>query len=496
MARYDVVIIGGGLGGLLCGNILSKEGFGVCLIEQNRKLGGSLQTFGRKGCIFNTGLNYTESLDIGQVLNQYFRYFGLMEKLTLQRLDQDGFEVIDFNDAQYRFAMGQKEFVNTLAEDFPAEKSGLQEYTGRIRDICSTISLYTLREEHKSIIENYDLSLGAANYISSVIQDPRLRNILAGNNLLYAGHERKTPLFIHALINHSFIESAWRVVGGSHQMVDILKTNLESNGGRILLGSKAVKLTGDKDGITGVLLENGDLVEGNNFIAGMHPEQILGMVEPGMIRPAYISRIRGLEDTMGMFTVYLVFKKNVFPYMNHNFYHFNQDNTWIASDYRVSEWPQNYLFMNTATKSSVTYAESGSVIAYMGFDELKKWEHTFTGNRGDDYLAFKQEKGEILLGALEKQFPGIRNAIEAWYTSTPLTWRDYTGTRAGSAYGILKDYNRPLESMIMAKTKIRNLFLTGQNTNVHGILGVTISSVVTCSELIDSQYLIHKIRNA
>jgi all-trans-retinol 13,14-reductase len=496
MGKFDVVIIGGGLGGLLCGNILSREGFNVCLVEKNLKLGGSLQTFGRKGCIFNTGLNYTESLDDGQVLNQYFRYFGLMEKLKLQKLDKSGFEVISFHDGLYRFAMGETEFVNTLTQDFPAERKGLQAYSDRIREVCSSISLYTLREEQLSIMENYDLSLGAADYISSVISDPRLRYILAGNNLLYAGHERKTPLFIHALINHSFIESAWRIVDGSHQMVDILRSSFQSNGGSVLMGSKAIKLSGDKEAILGVLLENGNFIEGKYFIAGIHPDQVLGMVEPGTIRPAFASRIRGLDNTMGMFTVYLVFKKNSFPYMNHNFYHFNQDNTWVASDYRVSQWPQNYLFMNTATSGSAAYAESGSVITYMDFHELQKWEHTFTGNRGDDYLAFKEARAEKLLDALEKQFPGIRNKVAAWYTSTPLTWRDYTGTRAGSAYGILKDYNHPLESMIMPRTKIRNLFLTGQNTNVHGILGVTISSVVTCSELIDSRYLIHKIKNA
>jgi all-trans-retinol 13,14-reductase len=298
------------------------------------------------------------------------------------------------------------------------------------------------------------------------------------------------------LINHSFIESAWRIVDGSHQLVDVLKSSFQSNGGSLLMGSKAIKLSGDKEAIRGVLLENGNYIEGKYFIAGMHPDQVLGMVEPGTIRPAFSSRIRGLDDTMGMFTVYLVFRKNSFPYMNHNFYHFNQDNTWVASDYRVSQWPQNYLFMNTATTGSATYAESGSVITYMNFNELQKWEHTFTGDRGDDYLAFKEARAEKLLDALEKQFPGIRKTIAAWYTSTPLTWRDYTGTRAGSAYGILKDYNRPLESMIMPRTKIRNLLLTGQNTNVHGILGVTISSVVTCSELIDSRYLIQKIKNA
>jgi len=220
------------------------------------------------------------------------------------------------------------------------------------------------------------------------------------------------------------------------------------------------------------------------------------MFESGILKKAYVSRIRGLEDTMGMFTLYLVFKKNTFPYFNHNFYHYDQDNVWIASDYQVNKWPQNYLLMNTATSRSDRYAESCSVITYMDYRELEKWENTFTGDRGDEYLAFKEKKAELLLDAVEKQFPGIRDCIEAYYTSTPLTWRDYTGTRCGSAYGILKDYNRPLESIILPRTKIPNLFLTGQNTNVHGILGVTISSVVTCGELIDTGYLVNKIRNA
>ncbi len=122
MADYDAVIIGGGLGGLLCANILSKEGMNICLIEKNHKLGGSMQTFGRKGCIFNTGLNYTESLDDGQVLNRYFRYFGLQQKLNLRRLDESGFEVINFNNAQYKFAMGRELYVETLVKDFPPKE--------------------------------------------------------------------------------------------------------------------------------------------------------------------------------------------------------------------------------------------------------------------------------------------------------------------------------------------------------------------------------------
>lgn len=496
MDSFDVIIIGAGLGGLLCGNILSREGFNVCLIEKNNKLGGSLQTFGRKGCVFNTGLNYTESLDNGQILNQYFRYFGLLGKLKLQRLNEEGFEIIDFPDRQYRFAMGKDLFIETLAKDFPSDREGLKTYCRKIQDVCSSISMYTLSETQTNIIDNENVNIGAADYIRSVISDKRLGNILAGNNMLYSGTENKTPLYIHALINNSFIESAYRIVDGSHQMVNILTDNLISNGGTIIRGQKAEKLIMEQGRAGYIRITNGEIIKGKYFIANIHPQQVLGLVEPGILRKSFCNRITGLQDTMGMFTLYLVFRKNAVSYANYNFYHYNQDNVWIASDYDPNRWPQNYLFMNTATSNSDRYAESASVITYMDFREVITWENTFTGNRGEDYLEFKEKKATVLLDAVEKQYPGIRDHIVARYTSTPLTWRDYTGTRSGSAYGVLKDYNRPLESMILPRTQIPNLFLTGQNTNVHGILGVTIGSLVTCAELIEMGYLIRKIKAA
>jgi len=496
MIVYDAVIIGGGLGGLLCANILSKEGMNVCLVEKNHKLGGSLQTFGRKGCIFNTGLNYTESLDDGQVLNQYFRYFGLLGKLKLKRLDNEGFDVIQFPDGQYRFAMGKEQFVETLAHEFPEEREGLYRYIRKINDICQAIPLYTFSGVPSNIIDSNSMSTGASRFISSVISNRRLQNIIAGNNMLYSGTETKTPLYIHALINNSFIESSWRIADGSHHLVNILADNILAGGGTILKNRKAERIIPENGRAAYIILSDNERIYGKNFISNIHPAELLKIIDPGSLRKTFSVRISNLEDTMGMFTLYLVFKKNTVRYNNYNFYHYNQDNVWVASDYKKERWPQNYLYMPVAMSDDSEYARSASVITYMDYYELKKWEHTFTGDRGEDYLVFKDKKADILIRALENQFPGIRSNILAYYTSTPLTWRDYTGTRAGSAYGMTKDYNRPLESLVLPRTHIPNLFLTGQNNLVHGILGVTISSVVTCSELIDESYLVKKIRSS
>ena len=39
LPEYDIVIVGSGLGGLLCAAILGKEGYRVCVLEKNNVAG-------------------------------------------------------------------------------------------------------------------------------------------------------------------------------------------------------------------------------------------------------------------------------------------------------------------------------------------------------------------------------------------------------------------------------------------------------------------------
>jgi all-trans-retinol 13,14-reductase len=53
-----------------------------------------------------------------------------------------------------------------------------------------------------------------------------------------------------------------------------------------------------------------------------------------------------------------------------------------------------------------------------------------------------------------------------------------------------------MKSFITPRTKVKNLFLTGQNINLHGVMGVTVNTIVTCSEILGHPYLIDKVRAA
>ena len=110
-------------------------------------------------------------------------------------------------------------------------------------------------------------------------------------------------------------------------------------------------------------------------------------------------------------------------------------------------------------------------------------------------LQFKAEKEELIIRRLESKFPGIRKAIRNVYSSSPLTYKDYIGTPDGSLYGIMKDYRNPVSKIVNTKTRIPNLYLTGQNIVFHGILGVTIGAFLTCFNFVDKKKLIEDIRS-
>jgi all-trans-retinol 13,14-reductase len=102
----------------------------------------------------------------------------------------------------------------------------------------------------------------------------------------------------------------------------------------------------------------------------------------------------------------------------------------------------------------------------------------------------------LVIKRLEERFHNIRECIQEVYSSTPLTYKDYIGTSNGSLYGIKKNKNNILSSIINSKTKIPNLYLTGQNIIFHGILGVTIGALVTCFNFIPKEELINEINDA
>ena len=490
------IIIGSGLGGLTCGYILSKNGFKVTVLEKGAQLGGCLQTFVRRGAKFETGMHYIGSIEEGQLLHKFFKYLSLLPDVKLRRLDTQAYDTISIGGERYPFANGAENFTEQLSQFFPGERKNLQNYWQTIGEVTKSSPLHTLRTTNEPIILNPDhIKQSYDSFLERSTQNELLQLVLAGNLPLYAGERGKTPMYIPAFINDFYNRSAYRIVGGSETIAQSLVKSIRAMGGEVISRAEVVKINCNDTKAVSVTLKNGDEIRGDYVISNTHPARMVEMLETNLIRKSYRERIHDLNNTISNFTVYIHFKKDTVPYLNSNFYHYDTPaDVWRGKNYDKATYPKSFLYMHMCSSENQQFAHTAVLIGYMNFDDVAQWATTKVGRRGEDYEHFKREKAEKLLALLEGQIPGTRHNIEHYYTSSPLTYRDYTGTEHGSMYGVLRDCNEPIHSLVSQRTRIPNLFQTGQNVNSHGILGVIIGSILTSGELLGVNTIVEQIK--
>lgn len=493
MNRKKCIIIGSGLGGLSCGVILARNGYNVTVLEQHFRIGGCLQCFTRNGAKFETGMHFIGSAAPGQTLDKLMRYLD-MDDIQLSRLDPLGYDVISIGGDKFKFANGRDPFIEQMGLYFPKEKDNLARYYDIIEKIASASSLHSLRYAENDIAVNTFYQTVSINAVlEDIFKDTLLRDVLVGNLPLYAAEKGRTPFSQHAFIMDFYNQSAFRIAGGSDRIASSLADTIGRYGGQVIPNSKVTKILCNDIKATGVVVNNQEFIPADLIIADIHPARVMEMLDTKLIRPAFRNRISGLKNTTAGFSVYLKFKDSKVPYLNSNYYSFNSGSPWGCENYTESTWPKGYLYMHFCNEVVTKSASSGVILSYMNMEDVSQWVGTTVGRRGDSYESFKKRKAEILINEVDKEFPGFKESIESYYTATPLTYLDYTGTQEGSMYGVAKDITLGAACRVPHKTRVPNLLLTGQNINSHGMLGVLVGSIVTCSELITAETIYQQI---
>lgn len=488
--EYDILVIGSGLGGLVSALILAKEGFKVCVLEKNNQYGGNLQTFSRDKLIFDTGVHYLGGLSKGQNLNQYFSYLEIMDDLEIKKMDEDAFDRITFEDdtTEYPHAQGYENFVKQLSEFFPNEKENIENYCEEIQYVCSQFPRYNVIGN-----DNYDreiLHLNTKRFIESITSDKKLQSVLLGSNFLYAGDSENAPFYVHALTVNSYIQSAYKCVRGGSQISKLLIRKLRQYGAEVHKHSEVSEMIFKDDLLDTVKTKSGKEYHAKKFISNIEIRSTIQLIGEERLKKSFLNRVMSWEPAPSCFSVYFVLKPHTIQAFNYNIYHHSStEHVWSTYRYTTEAWPETYMLSSTPSKLYPEFAESLTAISYMNFDEVEAWKNTVNTvadehERGKQYEKFKQEKAEKMIDALEKKIPDLRHAIKKVYTSSPLSYRDYIGSFEGNMYGYMKSSENPLKTMVSPRTKINNLFLTGQSVNMHGILGVTIGAFNTCAEIL------------
>ena len=482
------IIIGGGIGGLVTGALLAKEGYQVMVLEKNAIIGGGLQTFKRHGVSFPTGMHIFGGFQEGGNLRKIFGYLGVMDKISLHPTDENASDVVTMmgEGETYCLPQGKERFIAYLTEKFPAEKENIKKYIERLFELSEEEDLFYLREASADHHSHSDDFLGSVNQLRDrYIADPKLKSLLSYLNPLYGGDPQTTPAYIHALLSTLHINGAFQFVGESQQLAEALAKVIENAGGQVLANEEVVKIEVENRIVTGLHTSKGHHYQAENYISDVHPDVLLRIIDPQAFPTAFKSRIHSVPETTSSFKVYIKLKDKAFPYQNHARFCLSND-----------DWPQNIMFVTPPVPQQGEFAETMVIISPMDFDKVKPWEDTRIGHRGEGYEQWKQEMTNKVFYFMERLYPDFREKVEFVFASSPLTIRDYYGNKEGSNYGFQKDSNNLMLSQMSVSTKVKNLFLTGQNVNIHGLCGVALTAIETAEALVGQNVIVQKINNS
>ena len=185
---------------------------------------------------------------------------------------------------------------------------------------------------------------------------------------------------------------------------------------------------------------DGSTYEGT-IVSDIHPRQTFALFK-GHVRPSYLHRLQLLEDGPGIFTVYCKLRSETLHYQ-----------PWSTTF-------DGNLMLHYGNPDDAGFARSADLL-------------TFSEKAIPDRNALAE--------SLIRRVPGLADAVEKYWTSTPATWEHYTGTPGGTAFGIRK---KDATCYVHPRTPVPGLWLTGQNCGLHGVLGVSETALSTCREIL------------
>lgn len=359
-----------------------------------------------------------------------------------------------------------------MSEYFPHEREALNEYAKLLR--------------HLPPMEEIG-SVNAYDWLKSHFHDPMLINVLSGSAIKMELRRESTSLFTFAHSMNSYIGSSWRLRGGGHLIVDALVNDINRLGGKVVCHAEVNQLV-EKDGrIVAARCSKGNLYEADVFISDVHPQVTFGWLSDSkLIKNIYRRRINTLENSFGIFTVSLVLKKGALSYFNHNKYVYRKPNVWT---FHEDVGDIGGVMVSCRVPETGNDARQIDLMTPVPWKLFESWSDTTVGHRGETYGMLKNHLAEECLRLAERVIPGLQGMVEKCHTSTPLTYRDYTLTPGGSAYGVRKDCRNLLMTTLSPRTPIPNLLLTGQSLILHGVEGVTMTALRTCGELLGKDYV-------
>ncbi len=450
---YDAVIIGAGIGGLVCGCYLARAGMKVLIAEQHLKPGGYCTSFKRKDFTFDAAADCFGAYRKDGITRKVFEDLGIDKKLNIIRFEPPS--IIITPDYKIPFWNDLEKTIKEFQTAFPQEGSNIRDFFYFLSH-SDSVSV--------SKIRNWTFK----NLLDSYFANDRLKAVLSFPLLAMGG---LPPSLMSAFMgakffSEFFIDGGYYPIGGMQVLSNTLAERFKEFGGELRLSSLVRKIRVSNSCVEGVVIENDGFVPSQCVVSNCDARQtFLKFLGQEKIERAFLRELRNMIPSISNFIVYLGINKQFKPpeppgsaiFFSQ---HYDLDRAYRSAQKTDINGYDGYTFRISHDKSTI-YA-----IIPAAFKNRIFWHKN------------KPKFLESLTEKIERySIPNLSEHIVYKEAATPFTLYRYTLNYKGASYGWASTPSQLAVPGLRRPPSIQGLYLTGHWTT----LGVGISGVIYVS---------------
>ncbi len=495
--KFDVIVIGAGLGGLTAAGYLAKAGKKVLVMEQHTVPGGYAHEFRRGKYRFEVALHALDGAGPGGWAYETLSDLEVLDQVNFQRMDP--FYTVQMGEDEFNVSADPMAYEAELIRHFPDEAKGIRSLIDAMITIFWEVRRFTAdgklnrRPPMMEMPAHYPNMLAAmseswGDFMSRHIENRQLQGLFSTLWAYYGLPPSKlnAATFIFPWVSYHLF-GAYYPEGGSMAMSRALEATIKKYGGDMRYRQMVSGIEIVDGRATAVLTQKGLRAEADLIISNANaPDTMLKFVGREHLPSAYTSQVEDAlaKPALGSVAVYLGLNRDLLAegWAHHEL--FIADGYDMEAAYEAvlnGRFEEIGIVISHYDQADNCSPDGGSVVT---ITSLAPWAYADTWGTGGDldnyrknphYLELKQAAGDALIDRAEKAIPGLRDSIKYVEIATPLTNYRYSRNPGGSFYGSDQTVDNMYINRLPEKTPIPNLLLAGAWVNGGGMSAAMLS---------------------
>jgi phytoene dehydrogenase-like protein len=405
--RYNVVVIGSGLGGLTSANRLARSGHSVLLLEHHHQLGGLATWFKRKGHIFDVSLH---GFPHGMVktCRKYWNR-AIMESIVQLKN-------IVFDNPQFSLTttFDRQDFTGILINKFKIQQATIDDFFNTV----ASMNFYD--DQSMSTRELFEKFFPGRDDVHRLLMEP----------ITYAnGSTLEDPAITYGIVFSNFMnKGVFTFKGGTDHLIGMMADELVKNGVTICKNSKVDRIVTEGGKVRGVQVGDrfvaADSVVSNSGILNT----IYDLTGKDAFPAEFLDKVKAVRVNTSSCQVYIGIKKEE-TIADIGDLLFVSTAEQFSSDELLDLHTRSRTFSLYYPKTRPGHNRFTIVASMNGrFDDWNRLT-------GSEYEAEKNAMIERSLVHLERYIPSVRQKIDWLEAATPKTIQRYTLHTKGTSFG-------------------------------------------------------------